>query len=69
MSSWWDGKTVPENYIFPPETRPGENVVPTSNSLPVIDLSKTDGPDRKETIQKIIEASQNFGFFQVRSIY
>ncbi|KAL2934930.1 Protein DOWNY MILDEW RESISTANCE 6 [Bienertia sinuspersici] len=65
VSSWSDGKTLPESYILPPETRPGETVVPTSNSLPVIDLGKTQGFDRKETIQKIIEASQKFGFFQV----
>ncbi|KMT10352.1 hypothetical protein BVRB_5g121020 [Beta vulgaris subsp. vulgaris] len=62
VSSWSDGKTLPESYVFPPEKRPGENVVPTSKSVPVIDLGNV---NRGETIQKIIEASQEFGFFQV----
>ncbi|XP_057517649.1 protein DOWNY MILDEW RESISTANCE 6-like [Amaranthus tricolor] len=65
VSSWSDGKTLPKNYIFPPDKRPGEHNVPMSKSLPVIDLSNVDGQERKKTIQKIIEASHDFGFFQV----
>ncbi|XP_021734080.1 hyoscyamine 6-dioxygenase-like [Chenopodium quinoa] len=64
VSTWSDGKTLPENYVFSTEMRPGEHV-PVSKNIPVIDLGKAVGLDRKETIQKIIEASQEFGFFQV----
>ncbi|KMT10354.1 hypothetical protein BVRB_5g121030 isoform B [Beta vulgaris subsp. vulgaris] len=62
VSSWSDGKSLPESYIFPSGKRPGENIVPTSKTVPVIDLGHI---NRKETIQNIIEASQEFGFFQV----
>ncbi|XP_021770196.1 flavanone 3-dioxygenase 2-like [Chenopodium quinoa] len=65
VSSWSDGTTLPESYVFPPEKRPGKDVVPTSKNVPVIDLGKAEGETRKETIQKIIEASKEFGFFQV----
>ncbi|KAK4281264.1 hypothetical protein QN277_012783 [Acacia crassicarpa] len=56
---------VPEDYIYPPETRPGNMHIPIGESIPVIDLSQADKGDRTVTIQKIINASQEFGFFQV----
>lgn len=63
--SWSDGKTLPESYVFPPEKRPGEHLVHVSKNIPVIDLGKAVGLHRKEAIQQIIDASQEFGFFQV----
>lgn len=53
---------VPESYILPPEQRPGNSVAPPSKTIPIIDLDD----DRIEVIQEIIEASQEYGFFQVK---
>jgi hypothetical protein len=58
-------QSVPENYIFPPESRPGNVKVPFSSSIPVIDLSEARKGDRTNIIQKIIKAAEEFGFFQV----
>ncbi|CAL5206904.1 unnamed protein product [Lathyrus oleraceus] len=61
VSNWSNIQSVPENYIFPPETRPGEDLkVPFSHSIPIIDLN-----DRTNTTQQIIKAAREFGFFQV----
>ncbi|KAI9119066.1 hypothetical protein K1719_009741 [Acacia pycnantha] len=66
VSNWSNNvRAVPEDYIFPPETRPGSLHVPIGESIPVIDLSLADKGDRILAIQKIINASQEFGFFQV----
>ncbi|KAK7267377.1 hypothetical protein RIF29_20049 [Crotalaria pallida] len=56
---------VPENYIFPPETRPGDEKIPLGSNIPMIDLSEAEKGDRIRTIQKIIKAAEEFGFFQV----
>ncbi|KAA8550760.1 hypothetical protein F0562_002444 [Nyssa sinensis] len=65
LSSWSkDVQSLPEMYVFPPDTRPGEHIVPVCNN-PVVDLNRTMGHNQAETIQQIIEASQEFGFFQV----
>ncbi|CAK8571788.1 unnamed protein product [Lathyrus sativus] len=60
-SCWSDFQSVPHDYIFPPETRPGNLKIPFNSSIPVIDLSG----DRTNAIQKMIKAAQEFGFFQV----
>ncbi|KAF7153674.1 hypothetical protein RHSIM_Rhsim01G0265400 [Rhododendron simsii] len=52
---------VPESYILPPEQRPGYSVAPPCKTIPIIDLHG----DRIEVIQEIIEASQEYGFFQI----
>lgn len=66
VSSWSDGKTLPENYIFPPEQRPGKLILPTSNYVtPVIDLGKLDGPDHSIVVHQILQACQELGAFQV----
>ncbi|XP_050363392.1 hyoscyamine 6-dioxygenase-like [Argentina anserina] len=63
VSSWFDvHQSVPETYVFPPEKRPGKLKVPVCKSIPVIDLGSH---DRRDTIQQICKASQDFGFFQV----
>ncbi|KAL3620606.1 hypothetical protein CASFOL_035518 [Castilleja foliolosa] len=62
MSNWSNvGQSLPENYIFPPDKRPGKHVFPVLKDVPVIDL----GHDRAEVIQQILSASQDFGFFEV----
>ncbi|OMP09752.1 Oxoglutarate/iron-dependent dioxygenase [Corchorus olitorius] len=67
VSSWYNDKQkpLPESYIFPPQTRPGNHIIPKSNTIPVIDLSKTLGHARTDIIHQILQASQDFGFFQV----
>ena len=70
VSSWYNVRAVPEDYIFPPETRPGDHHVPIGEVIPVIDLSEAEkGDHRALAVQKILKASQEFGFFQVRHIY
>lgn len=68
LSNGFDVGSLPEDYIFPPELRPGDLKVPFSTNIPVIDLSEAQNGDRTNTIQKIINASEEFGFFQVHSI-
>ncbi|KAE8681777.1 RING/U-box superfamily protein [Hibiscus syriacus] len=62
LSSWCYDGSLPESYVMPPETRPGDLIVPMEKSIPVIDLQRK---DRKETIQQIMKAGQEFGFFQI----
>lgn len=57
----WSVQSLPENYIFPPDKRPGNHVFPVLKTIPVVDL---DQPD-EQIIQQIIKASRNFGFYQV----
>lgn len=61
VSSWCNDLSLPENYIVPPEKRPGNVIVPLCNSIPVVDLEDS----RAEIIQQILRASREFGFFQV----
>ncbi|KAK9704850.1 hypothetical protein RND81_07G015100 [Saponaria officinalis] len=65
VSSWSDGENLPESYVFPPGKRPGKVVVTTSKNVPVIDIGKAEGLDRSAVIQQIMQASQEYGFFQV----
>ncbi|KAK5784008.1 hyoscyamine 6-dioxygenase-like [Gossypium arboreum] len=62
LSSWCYDGSLPESYVMPPERRPGNLVVPLEKSIPVIDLQCH---DPKDTIQQILKASQDYGFFQV----
>ncbi|KAL9241334.1 hypothetical protein vseg_015457 [Gypsophila vaccaria] len=62
VSTWANGRLLPEKYVFPPSKRPGEHAVLTSQSVPVIDFSKS---DRANIVRQIVDAAQNFGFFQV----
>ncbi|EEF30009.1 hyoscyamine 6-dioxygenase [Ricinus communis] len=59
VSSWCNVQSLPDNYVFPPEKRPGINIVPLCNTIPVIDLEASDAA------LNILKASQEFGFFQV----
>lgn len=56
---------VPESFILPPESRPGQTTFPPCESIPVIDLGGEPGFGRAQLVKKIIHASQEFGFFQV----
>uniref|UniRef100_A0A7N1A3B7 Fe2OG dioxygenase domain-containing protein n=1 Tax=Kalanchoe fedtschenkoi TaxID=63787 RepID=A0A7N1A3B7_KALFE len=70
MVSKWssDAHSLPKNYIFPPEQRPGDpGSIPVSSALPVIDLAKaaSSSSTRGDAVRQILQASQEFGFFQV----
>lgn len=69
VSNWFNVQTLPKDYIFPVEKRPGEELsTPICATIPVIDLGKAEY-DRKDTIQQILKASQEFGFFQVCTLF
>lgn len=65
VTSWFNVEEVPSSYIFPQEYRPGKLPIPICNTIPVIDLGKAMGAEQIHTIQHIMEAAQEFGFFQV----
>ncbi|RXH86479.1 hypothetical protein DVH24_021752 [Malus domestica] len=54
------------SYIFPPDARPGNLTTALSrDNIPVIDLDGVEGSDQTYIIQKILKASQEFGFFRL----
>ncbi|KAI3773011.1 hypothetical protein L6452_04208 [Arctium lappa] len=66
VSSWCNTvKSVPQDYVFPEDTRPGDQIVPILKNCPMIDLEKTVSGDRNDVIRQVLQASQDFGFFQV----
>jgi hypothetical protein len=65
ISNWSNIKSVPENYIFPLESRPGDLKIPISSNIPIIDLNEAQKGDKANTIHQIIKAAQEFGFIQV----
>ncbi|XP_054803849.1 hyoscyamine 6-dioxygenase-like [Prosopis cineraria] len=65
VSNWYNVRPVPEDYIYPPEKRPGNIHVPKGEGIPVIDLTEAEKGDPALVIQKILKAAQEFGFFQV----
>ncbi|KAK7277536.1 hypothetical protein RJT34_22551 [Clitoria ternatea] len=65
LSSRFNDVSIPENYVFPPESRPGNLKIPFISNIPVIDLSEAQNDNRTNTIRKIIKAAEEFGFFQV----
>ncbi|PIN04040.1 Iron/ascorbate family oxidoreductase [Handroanthus impetiginosus] len=60
-SRWFDVQSVPKSHIFSHEDRPGKEPVPVCRTIPIVDL----GLQRLEMVRKIIEASREFGLFQV----
>lgn len=62
VSNWESLKSVPESYVCPPEKRPGNVVVSMEKAIPMVDLSSH---DRALLVRKILDASKEFGFFQV----
>ena len=61
LSTKTDLKFVPESYILPLDTRPGNTKVPLCETFPVIDLKG----EPTKLIQQFIDACKEFGFFQV----
>ncbi|GAA0145106.1 oxygenase [Lithospermum erythrorhizon] len=65
VSSWYKNvKNMPEEYIFPPDKKPGKFITACTENNPVIDLASLDH-DPAATIQQLTKACQEFGFFQV----
>ncbi|KAE8699527.1 RING/U-box superfamily protein [Hibiscus syriacus] len=62
LSSWCYNGSLPESYVMPPESRPGDLIVPLGKSIPVIDLQCH---DQIETVRQILKAGEEYGFFQV----
>jgi len=67
ISNWSNVQSVPEDYIFPLETRPREDLKIPVNNIPIIDLNEAQNGDRDHITQQIIKAAQEFGFFQVHT--
>ncbi|KAK1283124.1 2'-deoxymugineic-acid 2'-dioxygenase [Acorus calamus] len=68
LSSFVSHPTVPESYIYPPEKQPGKSIIPTGESIPVIDLGGRRGDHGGQQftlVEQIMKATQEFGFFQV----
>lgn len=63
VSRWFNVESVPQSHVFPQEDRPGNEQIPVCNTIPIIDLGNNNS--RMITIDKIIKASQEYGFFQV----
>ncbi|RDY03358.1 Flavanone 3-dioxygenase 2, partial [Mucuna pruriens] len=62
VSSWFHlHSSVPLPYVQPPESRPG-TVVASDKTIPVVNLGVL---DHVETLKYIINASEEYGFFQV----
>lgn len=65
VASWCKSvKSLPANYIMPPELRTTDFSV--SKDIPVLDLEQEAGHGRSSLIQQIIKAGEEFGAFQVR---
>ncbi|KAL7589677.1 hyoscyamine 6-dioxygenase [Lactuca sativa] len=66
LSSWSSAAIyLPENYVFPVQSRPGDATVPFCNTLPMIDLNTAFAGGRQDAVQQVLEACQDFGVFQV----
>ena len=55
-------KTIPHQYIQPPEERLDQNQIVDEESIPIIDVSNWDDP---EVVSSICEAAAKWGFFQI----
>ncbi|KAL8548008.1 hypothetical protein ACS0TY_007342 [Phlomoides rotata] len=60
VSRWYDVESVPQSHTFPGRDRPGEELIPVCRKIPIIDLG-----EGKYTVEEVIKASQEYGFFQV----
>ncbi|KAM7527289.1 hypothetical protein LguiB_030699 [Lonicera macranthoides] len=66
-SSLSNVEIVPKSYVFTEEERPGSQLIPICEQIPVIHLGGTnkDLQADSHTVQQILKAAQDFGFFQV----
>ncbi|KAE8685361.1 putative ring finger protein [Hibiscus syriacus] len=61
MAPSLDSIIEPAKSLTSDETRPGNFIVPTSKTSPVIDLRQ----NRANIVQQVLKASEEYGFFQV----
>ncbi|XP_073144450.1 hyoscyamine 6-dioxygenase-like [Henckelia pumila] len=68
-SKWFNVQLVPHSHIFSRNDRPGKEPIPLCKTIPVVDINTGERnyrpSKRANTIQAIIRAGQEFGFFQV----
>uniref|UniRef100_A0A7N0TVQ8 Fe2OG dioxygenase domain-containing protein n=1 Tax=Kalanchoe fedtschenkoi TaxID=63787 RepID=A0A7N0TVQ8_KALFE len=66
VSNWYKQaqSSLPEKYVLPPGRRPGQAVVPSCESIPLIDLGGALA-SRADKAMAIVKAGYEFGFFQV----
>ncbi|XP_030496368.2 protein DOWNY MILDEW RESISTANCE 6 isoform X1 [Cannabis sativa] len=66
LSTKTDLNFVPDSYILPPHSRPGKTKLSTNSfhTIPIIDL-KQQQQQQQQLIHHIIQASKEFGFFQL----
>ncbi|XP_073049059.1 hyoscyamine 6-dioxygenase-like [Primulina eburnea] len=65
-SKWFNVQSVPQSHAFSIEDRPGNDPIPACKTIPIIDLANLKTSERIDsTLQQIIKAGQEFGFFQV----
>lgn len=63
VSSWYNvHSSVPPSFVQLPENRPGRVVSSLHKAIPVIDFG---GHDLGDTTKQVLEASEEYGFFQV----
>ncbi|KAI3514588.1 hypothetical protein L1887_13131 [Cichorium endivia] len=66
LSNWSSAvKSLPENYVIPVDSRPGDVKVPFCKYIPVVDLKTALSRGRHHAVQQVLEASLDFGFFQL----
>ncbi|KAK1420548.1 hypothetical protein QVD17_22235 [Tagetes erecta] len=66
LTSWSSTvKSLPESYVFPVDSRPGDTNVPFCDTIPVVDLENALARDRQHAVQLILKACQDYGLFQL----
>lgn len=60
-TKWFNVECVPQCFTFSHEERPGDAHIPICTKIPVIDVGKS---QKNETIKQLLQAGQDFGFFQ-----
>ena len=56
---------VKDKYILPPDQRPQLSELSLTASIPTVDLTDLEGPDRSGVIDEIRRACEDYGFFQI----
>ncbi|CAN6688846.1 unnamed protein product [Malus baccata var. baccata] len=79
ISSWYNGQTLPESYIFPLDARSGNlTTAPSRDNIPVIDLGGAKGGDQTYktrqtstlmTRKKSCMLSTSSGYFDLEDVH
>ncbi|KAE8681776.1 RING/U-box superfamily protein [Hibiscus syriacus] len=60
LSSWCSDGSLPESYVMPPETRPGDLIVPLEKSIPVIDLQHNQPWSFRDLMDETMNVAEEF---------